>query len=531
MNLICDAWIPVRKKNGAKIKIAPWQITEGIGTTDEIIELAAPRPDFNGALIQFLIGLLQTTCAPQNIDEWRKWLNNPPTADELKKKFEPVAYAFNLDGEGPRFMQDLTLEKDGPSEQDISTLLIDAPGANTITLNKDHFNKRGFVSFICENCVASVLYTLQINAPSGGPGHRVGLRGGGPLTTVVLADSLWHIIWLNIIEDIEFLSLANIKSKRDSDKFPWLAPTKTSEKNESITSQEVHPAHLFWSMPKRIRLSQSTHGEASCDICGDLAKGYKTFYIKNYGFNYIGVWHYPLTPIYYNKKGEVLPVHQKEKIGYKHWLGFVQGKTKDGHEPALIVNKTLNRCNSDFRIWAFGYDMHNMKARCWYEGVVPVLIIEKQYRGTYEYYIKNMIDIADEIANSLSWYIRAALYNVKIKSNKKKNFDFVKTIFWEETEVKFYELLGVLRDFIRTHSGDIPEQILNDWLKHIGEKAEKIFDDVTQVGEFNAVDPGRIATAWNNLKNRINSDEIKNKIGLVVIKEIVSNQKKKRCKK
>jgi hypothetical protein len=29
------------------------------------------------------------------------------------------------------------------------------------------------------------LFSLQLNAPSGGKGYRTGLRGGGPLTTLI----------------------------------------------------------------------------------------------------------------------------------------------------------------------------------------------------------------------------------------------------------------------------------------------------------------------------------------------------------
>src|SRR3989338_7253304 len=156
MNLINDAWIPVRRKNGEKIKIAPWQTTEGVGTNREIVELAAVRPDFNGALIQFLIGLLQTTCAPKGNSDWLKWLNNPPSADELKSKFEPISFAFNLDGDGPRFMQDFDLGKDNnkKTEEAIEKLLIDAPGDQTLKQNKDLFIKRNRVERLCWCCCA-----------------------------------------------------------------------------------------------------------------------------------------------------------------------------------------------------------------------------------------------------------------------------------------------------------------------------------------------------------------------------------------
>jgi CRISPR system Cascade subunit CasA len=109
MNLIYDAWLPIRRKRGEEARIAPWEVTTRYDD-DAVVALAAPRPDFNGALIQFLIGLLQTTCAPDSPRARREWLRQPPTPEELRTKFTEIAYAFRLDGDGPRFMQDLTLK-------------------------------------------------------------------------------------------------------------------------------------------------------------------------------------------------------------------------------------------------------------------------------------------------------------------------------------------------------------------------------------------------------------------------------------
>jgi CRISPR system Cascade subunit CasA len=104
-NLINEQWIPVRRLEGTREFIAPWQVTDNIGS-DPIVALDANRPDFNGALIQFLIGLVQTTMAPKKDRNWRNGFNNPPEADELKTAFATVSHAFNLDGDRPRFMQD-----------------------------------------------------------------------------------------------------------------------------------------------------------------------------------------------------------------------------------------------------------------------------------------------------------------------------------------------------------------------------------------------------------------------------------------
>lgn len=156
-NLIDERWIPVTRRDGTKTMIAPWEVTEQFAE-NPVVSLDAPRPDFNGALIQFLIGLVQTVAAPQNASEWRKRLTEPPTPDELKEKFAAVRHAFELGGDGPRFMQDM--DRLEGKEWDIASLLIGYPGENTLKFNKDHFVKRGGISSLCPSCSATALFTL-----------------------------------------------------------------------------------------------------------------------------------------------------------------------------------------------------------------------------------------------------------------------------------------------------------------------------------------------------------------------------------
>src|SRR2546430_15338191 len=105
MNLIHDAWISIRRKHGEETCIAPWEVTTRYNE-DPIVTLAAARPDFNGTLIQFLIGILQTTCTPDSPRTWRTWLREPPSPAELHTKLHPIAYAFELDNDDTTFMQD-----------------------------------------------------------------------------------------------------------------------------------------------------------------------------------------------------------------------------------------------------------------------------------------------------------------------------------------------------------------------------------------------------------------------------------------
>ena len=108
-NLIDERWIPVERRSGKVEMIAPAQIAE---REDPPLRIASPRPDFDGALLEFFIGLLQTAAAPATERAWEREFEEPPTVETLKKRLDTVREAFFLDGDGPRFMQDLTVAAD-----------------------------------------------------------------------------------------------------------------------------------------------------------------------------------------------------------------------------------------------------------------------------------------------------------------------------------------------------------------------------------------------------------------------------------
>ena len=97
----------------------------------------------------------------------------------LRKIFEPHLGRFELESDGPAFMQDFQL----PAEVNrlpVLDLLIDAGSGSN-----QYFNKPASDHAMCRSCAAQALFTLQINAPAGGRGVRTSLRGGGPLTSLL----------------------------------------------------------------------------------------------------------------------------------------------------------------------------------------------------------------------------------------------------------------------------------------------------------------------------------------------------------
>ena len=262
---------------------------------------AWPRPDFNGAAHEFLIALLATAAAPSDDDEWADWWTDPPAATILEERFAAIGHAFELDGPGPRFMQDLDPLAEA-EEKDVSALLIDAPGAQTLRNNADLFVKRGGTPVLSRATAAMALYTLSTYAPSGGAGHRTSLRGGGPMTTLVIGShvrhgaTLWGRLWPNV-ETVEQIDGRRVGySPTDSAAvFPWLAPTRVSSPKEGgrqTTPADVHPLQVYWGMPRRIRLSFDEAKGRRCGLTGEedpvVVESYRTRNGQHEGARMVG---------------------------------------------------------------------------------------------------------------------------------------------------------------------------------------------------------------------------------------------------
>jgi len=509
-NLLYERWIPVKRKAGEKPEyISPSQITDGL-TTNPVIALAAPRPDFNGALIQFLIGLIQTACPPADESEWREKFKNPPSPEELKAAFERYADAFNLDGDGPRFMQDLDLAKTGGEQKRIDHILMEMPGEQTREKNTDHFLKRDTVRIVCLSCCAMALFTLQTNAPAGGRGHRTSLRGGGPLTTLVMGRTLWETTWLNVITRDTFSHFGNVKKNGGADMFPWLGYTRTSTRNKITTSRQVHPIQMFWGMPRRIRLIFDTHADATqCDLCGCSIHTYTSGYSdKSYGINYKNGWHHILSPYSTDlKTGKSLPILSHRGItSYRSWLGLIENSPEKNYtrEPAVVVHVFRDDRESylseisgfPFRLWAFGYDMDNMKVRSWYEGTMPLVHIDKKNRSEYETRVSQMIKTANLIVFNIRSSIKKALFAPG--SEISGYLSIIDSEFWQNTEPDFYRTIDELRTNLEN------QQSLNNlklrWLSILSQEGEMLFDRYSQSNLISVANPQRIALARRDFK-------------------------------
>lgn len=534
MNLISERWISVRRADGSRQRIAPWQLTDGIGGDNPILAIASPRPDFDGALTQILIGLLQSTCTPTE-DEWWDWRETPPLPELLKERFAKLMPSFELDNdEGALFMQERLGDK--AEEHPVTYLLIGAPTDSALRQNTDHFQKRPRGGeCLCRACAAAALYTLQNFAPGGGgggDGKFTSLRGGGPLTTLILGGTLWETVWLNVIYGEMFSGHAP-----DCKTFPWLnVAAYISQANpvKTIHSADMNPEHVFWGMPRRIRLDFTSNDgvvideRLHCAVCGSLDEricvGYRDLtggitYQEEYRgddgkkkkrASWVSPTH-PLSPYSRGSDQRPLAVHpQPGGIGYRYWLGLVENSTDGDVQrlPARVVEQFRNTGKAG-QLWAFGFDMDNMKARCWYDATMPILAVQEELRVLFSDVVSRMVKAAKQVAGDLSKYLKAALFNEKSKV-RSDDLGFVQCDFWDATEAAFYVCL---RQLPATLSVDPSAHgVLEDWLKILRVAAFNVFDRHSQTGDFDAVDPRRIAQARKNLGKALTGAPLKEKI-------------------
>lgn len=454
-NLLREKWLRIRMQNGALRWIAPYEISN-----PKIPGLIPPRSDFKAGLMEWLIGLLQTAFAPSP-KEWKKWLTNPPSEEELRQAFAPHEKYFELLGERPRFMQDLTMgDKDKPVRSPIASLLMEQPGDKTLKDNTDLFIHRGHIRSLCPACAAAAIYTLQAFAPKGGKGHRTSMRGGGPLSTLLLGRNLWESVWLNVLPTgprPDEMAALPPEAEFPVRIYPWAAPTRTSEKGEVTQPEDLHPLHAFWSMPRRLLL-ESTPATRPCDLCGSRHElALTSFLSRPYGYNYGPFWQHPLSPYKLAEGKEPRSIKgQNNSAAYSNWLGLVYGEPRalgrtGAVEPARCLRReaiqTAHRWHCG--VSAAGYNMSNMKAVSWCEHVFPIidmpaaLDVDKDFAPA----VYMMVLAADQAQRNLCNCLKDALVNdagKKQVSSDNTLFADAANTFWNTTEEGFYRYIDQL---------------------------------------------------------------------------------------
>lgn len=515
MNLLKDSWLPVIKNNGIKEKIAICQILDKY-QRNPIVDIESPRPDLRNAIYQLLIGIVQVSAMPEDDEDWRKLWDDPYSHEEFSKKILFYEDCFEIDSKGPAFMQDYSLKVF--KEENLTNIFIELP-------SNEHFNK-----FIPEKVdaywAAISLYALQTFGPAGGRGHKTGLRGGGPMTTILWPENvnqgistLWQKIWMNVLSEEYLPDLAgNHKKKTKADIFPWMKPTKTSNiEGSGLFPKECHPFHMFFGMPRRIRLV-FTREPGICDISGEsslnIVTSYKTYHSGN---DYSGAWIHPLNPYRRDPKKPDEPPYsvkgQPGGISYRYWprLALYSDSATEILAPVVKYSQTSSRrkkviANNTINIWAAGFDMSNMKARCWYEALVPVYSLELKEAKELGVVINKFITFATECSSSVVFRIKEAWF--KSPKDATGDFSHIAISFWQNTEIDFYLVLSRLVKNIYDKA-NVSECALY-WQKTIYNQALRLFETWALSEHEDGLDMKRVIGARNGLIRAVSASSKSN---------------------
>lgn len=501
-NLLTAPWLEVRRGSRRDV-VRPCDIA---ASHDPILALDFPRPDWNAAVTEFLIGLCALTMTPADEYDWAEGFVSPPTPEAWQARLAPFVAAFDFDGEGPRAFQDWE-PLAGLKSKSISGLLIDAPGDNTLEKNADLFIKRDGAAALGLPYAAAALITLQTYAPTGGAGHRTSLRGGGPLTTLVAPRrkgcsqaTLWDTVWANLPERGE-----NWDDPQPEQVFPWLSPTRTSAHDELVTPDGHHPLLAFFACPRRIRLDFAD--SVACGLSGVVGRAAVALRTQNYGACYQH-WRHPLSPYRQDKKSGLLPVHPHAgPSDYGDWLAWWGFSGQPAAGPRLWSarrDQVAALLDPFDGVEAFGFDMDNMKARQWLSARLPWIPLTASAEPLKEE-VAAFIAAADAAARGLTRAVILALYGIyRARDDTYRQPDPAPALpeigerLWRDTEPGFRRHLEQLRQRLGAGSADVAD-LKQDWLRELRRRALTLFDHSVDMDGLTHVQPRRLLWARNGL--------------------------------
>jgi len=441
LNLIADPWIPVRCSTGLSV-VRPDQIAD-----PHVLGFAWPRPDLNLACYELMIGMTYLACPPDPDEDASQ---TPPDHSTLKDGLTHLGPAFELLGDGPRFMQDFEPLQDDPNPPDM--LFIDSAGASSAKKNSDLMVKRNRYGTLPLPLAAMALYTLQAFAPAGGAGNRTSMRGGGPMVTLVHPKEagLWPLIWSNVPPGAA-LPAAQLA------RLPLMRPTVTSEKEQVVVPQgdsmdSCEPG-MFFGQPRRLRLVAE----------GDRVTGVIQ---RPYGTKYEG-WRHYLTPYYLDSKAHVLPMHPKPgPFGYRNWRGIILQSDKH-HQPENLQRQMKVPDASPVDLIVAGWAMDNMKPLDFVWSEQPVFPLSDKMNGI----ASGMVEAAEQAGYALATCIQDSMGESSIS---KGAADRSKQAFFNKTHQPFVDRVAA----ISNDNNPDPK----NWLDVLRRTALDIFDEAVLPG-------------------------------------------------
>lgn len=516
-NLIADRWLPCRRHGGSRVWLSPGEITSDFAD-NPVLALDFPRPDWNAAVTELLIGLVTAAMPAEGTSDWAKLWIEPPSVEMLTNALAPLAFAFVLDGDGPRAFQDMTPLADGELETVENLIFRD---------NHALFFKDGTVRALEAPHAAAALITLQSYASGGGRGHMANPRKKGPLSSLITATrkrsdqpvtTLWDRIWPNVLSRelayADSVDLVEILQERSSDVFPWLREPVPAP----LIDDGLPGFAKFFSQPRRIRLEWRQSSDAlpafECEFPGLFVAYYRT---RPNGHRY-SAWMHPLSP-YRVSPGELpraVPVPEIQS--YENWQAI--WGIEEGHKQAVGVALWSERLGGlrfhahdeyDLKImrqqaltaWGIRSDRKlEMKVLGFLDERIPYFEAKEtpgwatKFQGT----VSSLVAGAKEAANALQYELRRCRFAKRTAEGDyklpdtapRKAFEDDAAALWRQTEPAFRHKLEMLHD---GDPADASMELRQAFHGTLRTTALRLFDAASNIDTLADQDAKRIVVA------------------------------------
>lgn len=175
------------------------------------------------------------------------------------------------------------------------------------------------------------------------------------------------------------------------------------------------------------------------------------------------------------------------------------------------------------RLWAFGYDLDNMKARCWYESTLPLYGMadcDAAAQSLIEAEVGRWLDATEQVATLLRGAVKDAWFKkgqAPPMVEERANFSGLDAAFWSGTEAAFYRQLRVLIEGAAAGKESDALAVNAAWLAHLTTRAMDLFDhQFVGTGPVAQQQPRRIAEAYQQLRRNLYGAKLREGLGLPV---------------
>jgi CRISPR system Cascade subunit CasA len=428
MNLLEDAWIPVRADGGTgAFRLLTYrELLCNAGNW----EVSLPRDDLELACVQLLVCMTQVMFLPEDDRTLRTRLAKPLSPEAFVAGVAPCRDWFDLDHLTQPFMQ--TRGVKASEDTPIQKLLIGLPEGN----NHAFFNEAGEVRRLSGPLAAIGLFNQASNSPSFGGGFKGSLRGGAPITTLVSGKTLRDTVWRNVLTRPRVAERQIMTPGFDQDQPTWVKPIK---EKETIHWNEIGLVRgLFW-QPARVELVKS-EVNTPCDVLGGKAVPVYTGFLKEkFNFTVEGVWPHPHGAMMMSLKKDALEQRfasfTTTAPAWTLLSEFVVPKnmndhdTKEGSIPAGPVTQANELGDGDMHLLVGGYRTNKASVL---ERRHELMSLAQgwSYSGDR---LKQLVDLGKEAKKAL----RGKLY-FAVQGNKDKGLKGIGAAIHETAEKLFY---------------------------------------------------------------------------------------------